>query len=395
MKITIWDMDFYYKKSFLPNPLAMKISSYHKQQGHLINFVEEDYHIEMSYDIFYLIKNKKATPKPPRKILDDSRVRLIGKYLRFFGDLWEPSSVISAVRPDYRLYPEDPKNSYYNAHIVQFYHKGELLKKKQPFENTIGHHKKTLVIDEEFWDGTEEEILYCLNELKDFKNIAFSHPINLKRIMESGTIQQKFKELDFSQGTHFRFRNNYGHDFLAAQSIIQYIASLKEFHPNVNFGNIPFKAVFEDHWSNRDLAIKDLERCLFIMNEAKKNKIYIRLVSPRNRLESPYWYYFEILEYWSLYMPKKSYVELMLNSAMNKLNLEWFSILNNSKKWITPNTYFLLSVMNAYPNWIKKYGLRTWEEEKLNEWLIDWDSVKKHRAPWKNYIEEIGSEKNE
>lgn len=80
-------MDFYYKKSFLPNPLAMKISSYHKQQGHLINFVEKDYHIEMSYDIFYLIKNKKATPKPPRKILDDSRVRLIGKYLRFFGDL--------------------------------------------------------------------------------------------------------------------------------------------------------------------------------------------------------------------------------------------------------------------------------------------------------------------
>jgi len=54
------------------------------------------------------------------------------------------------VRPDYTLYPENSKDAYYNANIAQFYHNGKLLLKKQPFENSIAHHKKTLVIDKEF-----------------------------------------------------------------------------------------------------------------------------------------------------------------------------------------------------------------------------------------------------
>ena len=149
-RVTIWDMDFFEGKSFYPNPVAMKISSFHKQQGHLINFVEEKYHLTLSFDVMYIIKEKRQTSKPSSKYLNDKRVKLIGKSFRFFDNYWEIPPVISAVRPDYLLYPEREKDAYYNANIAQFYHNGMLLNKKQSFQNTKKFHKKTLVIDKEF-----------------------------------------------------------------------------------------------------------------------------------------------------------------------------------------------------------------------------------------------------
>jgi hypothetical protein len=85
-RISIWDMDFYYKKSFQPNPIAMKLSSFYKQRNAIVNFVLEETHINLSYDEFFIIKEKSYTPKPPGKLLDDSRVRLIGKPFRFFDN---------------------------------------------------------------------------------------------------------------------------------------------------------------------------------------------------------------------------------------------------------------------------------------------------------------------
>ena len=45
-------MDFFYKKSVYPNPTVMKISSYHKQLGDLVNFIEEPSHVKMPFDLF-------------------------------------------------------------------------------------------------------------------------------------------------------------------------------------------------------------------------------------------------------------------------------------------------------------------------------------------------------
>jgi hypothetical protein len=77
-------MDFFYKKSFLPNPVLMKISSYHKQCGDLVNFIEDDSHLKMSYDLFYILREKNITPKPSGKLIEDNRVRLIGKFFKHF-----------------------------------------------------------------------------------------------------------------------------------------------------------------------------------------------------------------------------------------------------------------------------------------------------------------------
>lgn len=379
-KITIWDMDFYYKKSFKPSPIAMKISSFHKQESDIVNFVTEEDHISMSYDQFYIIKEKENTPKIPGKLIDDKRVRLIGKPNRFFPGYWEPDALISAVRPDYQLYPENPRDAYYNANIAQFYHEGKLLTARQPFENTIAFHKKTLVIDKEFWDASYEDIEKCLLELKKYKNIAFLHPISLEKIINNNTVRQLFINLHYSQGTIFKFRNNYGHSFFSAIILFQFIADLKEVHEHVKFGPLPFKAITGDHWNSRDSALQDFERCLRIADESKRQKIHIRIISPNNRFDSPFWYYFEILEFWTLYLETKSYIELMLNSAMKKLQLQWFQILNNHLKWETPNTYFLLSILTKMPEWIEQYGYRQWGDEFIDKKLIDWNEVNKYKG---------------
>ena len=380
-------MDFYYKKSFRPNPTAMKISSFHKQQGHLINFVTEEYHINLTYDLYYIIREKSATPKPPGIFIDDKRVRLIGDNFRFFDNYYNLDPVISAVRPDYLLYPENPRDAYYNAHIAQFYHKGIRINKKQPFENTKEHHKKTLVVDKEFWDASEKDIVSCLQELKNYRNVAFLYPINLKKIIENDMITSLFKELHFSQGTIFKFRNNFGQELHHAQVLFLFITELKEKNSHVRFSNLPFKSVTTDHWESSKNAIKDLKRCLKIVNEAKKFKVHIRLVSPRNRFDSPYWYYFEILEFWTLYRERLSYIELMLHSAIKRTGLPWYGILNNSIKWITPNTYFLLAVMTKHPEWIKDYGLRQWGDEMLGSEWIDWNVVNLYKGDLEKNLE--------
>ncbi|MFW6001960.1 MAG: hypothetical protein ACOCQD_01325 [archaeon] len=85
-KVTIWDMDFFYKKSFKPHPIAMKLSSYHKQQQDIVNFVTKRDHINISFDTYYIIREKKTTPKPPGILRDDDRVKLIGKQMRFYDN---------------------------------------------------------------------------------------------------------------------------------------------------------------------------------------------------------------------------------------------------------------------------------------------------------------------
>ena len=59
MRVTIWDLDYYYAKEKVNcfNPDVMKISSFHKQSGDRINFVEKIDDIYRPYDLYYVIKD--------------------------------------------------------------------------------------------------------------------------------------------------------------------------------------------------------------------------------------------------------------------------------------------------------------------------------------------------
>lgn len=380
-RISIWDMDFYYKKSFLPNPKLMKISSFHKQQGDLVNFVSEEYHINMPYDIYYIMRDKDATPRPSSKLIENNKVKLMGKGFKYQDNKYDTNEVIAAVRPDYSLYPEKEKNAYYNANIVQFYHNGKLLKVKQPFINTKINHKKTLVIDKEFWDSSIENIEFCLQELTDYKNIAFQAPIKLKILIENNYLFNLFLKLDFSQGTIFKFQNNVGSTYEDVLKLFDFYERLKLKFPHIKLGQIPIKTVLLDHWAGVEKGLEDLERCLKIAAESKEKKIRVLLVAPdRRRFETPYWYYFEILEAWTTYFEDYSYIEMMLHSSMKRFKLPWYAVLNDSLKWSLPNTNFLLSLMTRFPYLVENYGYVRWGDKKLEKELIDFNEVKKYKG---------------
>jgi len=115
MRITIWDMDWFHKQSFVPNYKAQKISSFHKQKGDIINFVEESEHLTFEYDLLYIIREKKATPLPARKYIDKQNVKLIGAEFDFYDNHWDLSPEMKMVRPDYMLYEITHFHAYRNS----------------------------------------------------------------------------------------------------------------------------------------------------------------------------------------------------------------------------------------------------------------------------------------
>jgi len=359
----------------------MKISSFHKQQGDLVNFVTEESHIKMIYDLFYVIREKTSTKRVPGALLDDKRTRLLGATFKHIPNAWDINAVIAACRPDYMLYPEKERDPYYNANIIQMYYNGQKLEVIQPFENTIKHHRKTLVIDKEFWDVSNENIILSLQELSKYKYLAFSAPIKLKKLIKNNQILNLFLELDFSPGTVFKFQNNIGSTFSEVKEMYDFIERLKEKNPDVYIGAIPVRAMSCDHWEARAAAVDDLERCLQIMEEAKRRKIHVNLIAPdRREIETPYWYYFEPIEAWSKQFEEKSYIEFMLHSSVERFNLPWYAILNDSMKWSLPNANFLLELLVRKPEWIEKYCVRQWGEKKLELDLVNWDKVNQYKG---------------
>ena len=77
MKVSIWDLDYYYNTNKVNcfNPDVMKISSFHKQSGDSINFVQKEDDIHRPFDLYYIIKENKKTPNPPTEFFIEPRVK--------------------------------------------------------------------------------------------------------------------------------------------------------------------------------------------------------------------------------------------------------------------------------------------------------------------------------
>ena len=121
-KITIIDIEWYNGYSKIPKPLCMKLSSYHKQLGDIVNFAETSWQIQLDYDIMYVIREGTAGTLPKEIPIHNDKVYLIGEgfkyYNRYFKEL---PLAIDSCRPDYLLYKIDEDNNLTKANIIQFY----------------------------------------------------------------------------------------------------------------------------------------------------------------------------------------------------------------------------------------------------------------------------------
>jgi len=374
MRVTIWDMDWFHKQSFTPNHKAQKISSFHKQKGDIINFIEETQHLTFDYDLLYIIREKKHTPFPKRQYIDKENVKLIGDEFDFYDNHYVLEEVIEMVRPDYELYHIPNSNIYSGAHMIQMLHGTKFLPIWQdPMNIETSRMQKSVIVDEQLWELSDEDLVKYFGLIKDYKYIMFKYPISLKRIVVDN-IWQLFKNLDFRSVTIFKFKNDLGSEFDDAKIIIDRLKEFKELHPHINIDGFPVKAVLYDHWLDKTNGIKDLKRLLKITSYAKQSKIKVIVKTPRNRMITPYWFFFDMMENWTTESPYISYVEMMLLSITKRTKTNWQEILNNPSKWSVPRVDFLLHVLTKYPEVIP-YAIVKWGDNCIDLNHIDFTKV--------------------
>lgn len=376
MNITIWDLDFFYKKTIMPNINCMRLSSYHKQKGDKINFVSQETHLNLAFDILYISRELDITPMPSRKYIDDKRTQLIGSGFRYYGAK-ELNAVVVACRPDYLLYEMEKTNQYTNANFITFYAGNKLIKSRQDWHNTKANRKKTIVTDKYFWKAEEQDILYCLEVLKNEKNVAFLEPISLSRILNNKNIREKFLELHFSTGTKFKWKNDYSSNYPEVLNIISFIKELR-IKTKSDLGFIPIKAITIEHTNENDFNL-DFLRCIQIIAAFKQAKIKCVVIAPKQVLSSLYYKFFYMLEIWTRYYIKLSYIEFILHDLCAQEGTLWYVILNNPIKWknIYIDNLLYMLIDDSWDNY-KHLLFVQWGIEELNSNKINYDIIKQN-----------------
>lgn len=344
----------------------MKVSSYHKQKGDTINFVTEPDHIGLECDRIYIFKDLEITPLPEKRFLDSAKSVLIGKGFKYIQHQ-KLNAVMAACRPDYLLYSTAERDAYANANFVNFYVDGQIIQTKQDYHNSKLHHKKTLVVDDYFWKAKDTNIICCLEMLKDDKNVAFYEPISLKKILGNREIRTKFLELDFSTGTIFRWRNDFGHGVNEARQIAEFFAELKTITAS-DLGFVPIKA-----FSTTETEEVSFLRCLEVVHIFKTAKVKCKVVSPKNSM------LLRVLENWTTFGGKLSFVEYVLHRECAISGILWYDILNNPTKWRTPLFDLLVTLLAdpTYSNYCE-FAFTQWGYESLSKTKLKMNILQEH-----------------
>lgn len=367
-------MDYYTKKKGI-NTDCMKVSSYHKQRGDQVNFVETDYDITRPYDLIYIVKKDDSIPNPPMTFFD-KRSRVWGEGFRYLSN-WKIPDVILACRPDYLLY-HSLSNEFERADMAQFFNdKGELLPLTQDYINTFTN-KKTLVIDRAFWKSDVQSIIYALDQLKESWNVAFSEPISLKKVVCDKRIRQKFLALEFTKNSKFKFWNDLGDTYEDAVQIVDFLTELKEHAPTTFVGEVFFDPVLGNHFKDKDDAWADLERCLKIINLGKENGFMLKINPLKDRFQTPYYTIFETISSWSQYSPKSALFEYIAFPTARKFNCTIEEVYMDSTKWDSAYLYDTMSTLYRRIPWIKAYCLRRWKNNFLEITKIDWKNIEEN-----------------
>lgn len=373
MKITIWDLDYYYAKEKVNcfNPDVMKISSYHKQLGDTVNFVTREVDIWRFYDIIYIIKENDETPNPPFQFFTDPKVRWWGNAYRV-RIKWKMSDAMLACRPDYLLYPEYNTVLERSEQVRLFNDAAQLLPHIQDYSNTF-KKKRVILTDYNMWFADKKDIITALEMLQEVKNLTFYKPIWLQKIIDDKDIKDKFLSLKLSPGANIEWLPISLKYFDKA---IDFIQEFKAKFPAVSAGTLILHYLPNNHWMDRSCALNDFEKIKSVIIKAKQKKIVFKIEMPiKCRLETPYFFIFEELCAWTEVNCKISWLEFI--GKQYKLAR---SLCNQKDYWNKPQTWNSL---------FRDLLRQTWEDRTFL--LIQWGltSISENDIPWNLWKEEF------
>lgn len=337
MRVTIWDLDYYYAKEKVNilNPDVMKISSYHKQRGDVVTFVENEFDIRRSFDLYYIIKEDDKTPNPPMDFFTNRKVRWWGR--GFKGRInWKMEYAMMACRPDYLLYPEK-NTALERAEYVRFFDdEGGLLPFLQDWHNTF-KNKKIIVTDKFMWGGKKfdkQSRIEVLKVLQTMKNVMFLESILIQNIIYDKDIIDEFLKIKFSRGTIFSWSAVKIQDIDAA---IEFMQALIKANPKVKIEPIVFDYTGQnkfEHWIDKEFAFKDFETIRNVICKGKKMNVPIKIIMPACRFNTPYFELFEELSRWTDRAFNMDWISYLSKIYSGKKNAaEWEDYWTHPRKW--------------------------------------------------------------
>lgn len=358
MKITIVDLDWYNKASFLPNPKCMKISSYYKQQQVLVNFATNSYELKMDYDELYVVREKIDSGGIPEEInLLDNHTHLIGEGLKFY-ERYESDidSVIAACRPDYQLYPLLEENKMAKADMVQFFHDGKLLPLIQDYHSSYSKKHLTYVLDKDFWRYDEDSLQKCVEKLQKDKNVCFSGGLDLNLIFQNKNKLKMLEKIKVSWDSTEVFWS-----LEDSNDLFDFIRKSKGTGTRTIKVPICYSG---DHLQQSSFITKDFYRYLKFAIECKQRKLHIKFISPERKL-STRWFFFEYLESWTQYGFTQSLVEFMSRMACLQHNVSFIQLFTTQRFW-DDRVYVLMYWFRDYSDIMNALAFRQWGDNTFN-----------------------------
>lgn len=367
MRITIWDLDYYYSKDKknMFNSDAMKISSYHKQLGDIVNFVLKEDDINRVYDKCYILKNKDKTPEPPiRFFLDKGKVFWWGKAVKS-RIKWQMDDLMLGCRPDYQLYPNFDTKIERAEQIRFFNNNAEPLAWIQSWDNTY-KQKILLVTDTAMWYAKDEDIIQALKRLAESRSVAFSEPIWIQKIISNKEIKKLFFSLHFAAGLiKWTPANN--------SNVAEYLNFVEEFkltHKFKGSGMVVFdyRRKGLSHWDDKKIAHEDFQNIRNWIIYAKQHALKLAIQMPTNRFETPYFELFEELGRWTEKGSKLSWLE-WITAQYGKIQLfnSQTEYWNHPERW---NEVFRDLLLQTYK--FPEFLLTRYENDKVSDIYIPW-----------------------
>lgn len=375
MLVTIWDLDWYYavNKTNLYNTDAMLISSYHKQLGDQVNFVQTSFDVNRPYNIFYILKENERTPNPPVQFMVNRRIRWLGAAC--IGKMrFKMTASILSCRPDYLLYPQKNTREERSDYVHLFDLDGNLLKKTQDTENSF-KNKYVIIADKNMWSANDNDLLAALKTLQKYNRISFQYPVRLLRLLQNAAIKSAFLDLKFTSGSKLSWEEvpmNWG------ETAIEFGQVCKSTWPRTKIGSIPitytvpYKSVLEQ-WH--------LFSCLCtLILKAKESKILIKILFPNNYqineklLAAPFM--FQELAAFCVSCeakPQLSWLEYLCHKYGNTSSTdECFIYLNNPQNW---HPEFRDLIRQTYKK--QDFFLIRWGKEYFDQGYIAWSELEK------------------
>lgn len=362
MKVTIWDLDYYYAKEKVNcyNPDVMHISSYHKQCGDQVTFVLNEYDIRRPYDLYYIIKENKNTPNPPLDFFTNSKVRWWGNAVKVRVN-WKMTPTMLGCRPDYLLYPEKNTAEERAEFIRLFDNQANLLPITQDYSNSF-KRKDVILTDKYIWQSSKKSLLKGLDMVKEVKNLSFLEPIRLDIILNDKDIVNKILELNLTVKSKISF-SPISYDML--DDALEFALKLKA--KKVLIGPIIIKYDAEEHWKHFLKAYNDFNNIKTAI--VKGRKVGIRVISTalNHRLDTPYYHLFEEFNNWT----------------SKRVHMSWLEYL----KWSHPKCN--IAVPSTWDEGFRDLLRQTYTDKEFL--LIKWKEkvISENEVPWKVLDEEF------